>query len=183
MHDTKFEFIDLNAHGDPLKKFRVELTEYICTANIYITFPNQSLLILYRSLYPNRLSFFFLKIVHIYVHLARGDKENIFPAAISSDGRSYNDQVFHLMLLAHINMMIRGSSSHHYSVSFAYMAMLLQLFSAAAQVLQKIGEDMRVTREFIELGAKAKAAASQAMDTEAALGEIPDEFLDPIQVC
>ncbi|KAL5805653.1 hypothetical protein ACOSQ4_028386 [Xanthoceras sorbifolium] len=87
------------------------------------------------------------QIVCIYVHLARGDKENIFPAAISSDGRSYNEQ----------------------------------LFSAAADVLRKIGEDMRVIQEFIELGAKAKAAASLAKDTEAALGEIPDEFLDPIQ--
>ncbi|KAK1573086.1 hypothetical protein Q3G72_008580 [Acer saccharum] len=87
------------------------------------------------------------QIVCIYVHLARGDKENNFPAAISSDGRSYNEQ----------------------------------LFSAAADVLRKIGEDMRVIQEFIELGAKAKAAASQAMDTEATLGEIPDEFLDPIQ--
>lgn len=34
----------------------------------------------------------------------------------------------------------------------------------------------------MELGTKAKAAASEAMDAEAALGEIPDEFLDPIQV-
>ena len=59
----------------------------------------------------------------------------------------------------------------------------LQLFSAAADVLRRIGEDGRVILEFIELGAKAKVAASEAMDTEAALGEIPDEFLDPIQVC
>lgn len=41
---------------------------------------------------------------------------------------------------------------------------------------------MRVVQEFVELGAKAKVAASEAMDTEATLGEIPDEFLDPIQV-
>ncbi|KAF8399550.1 hypothetical protein HHK36_015417 [Tetracentron sinense] len=87
------------------------------------------------------------QIVDIYVHLARGDKENIFPAAISKDGRSYNEQ----------------------------------LFAAAADVLRRIGEDGRVIQEFIELGAKAKAAASEAMDAEAALGEIPDEFLDPIQ--
>ena len=60
---------------------------------------------------------------------------------------------------------------------------LLQLFSAAADVLQRIGEDGRIIQDFIELGAKAKAAASDAMDTEAALGDIPDEFLDPIQVC
>lgn len=87
------------------------------------------------------------QIVYIYVHLAKGDTENIFPAAISKDGRSYNEQ----------------------------------LFSAAADVLRRIGEDGRVIREFIELGAKAKVAASEAMDTEAVLGEIPDEFLDPIQ--
>lgn len=35
----------------------------------------------------------YLKIVNIYVNLARGDKENIFPAAIIRDGRSYNEQV------------------------------------------------------------------------------------------
>ncbi|XVF14348.1 hypothetical protein REPUB_Repub09cG0051300 [Reevesia pubescens] len=87
------------------------------------------------------------QIVGIYVHLARGDAQNIFPAAISCDGRSYNDQ----------------------------------LFSAAADVLRRIGEDARIIQDFIKLGAKAKAAASEAMDTEAALGDIPDEFLDPIQ--
>ncbi|CAL2250120.1 unnamed protein product [Prunus armeniaca] len=87
------------------------------------------------------------QIVYIYVHLAKGDTENIFPAAISKDGRSYNEQ----------------------------------LFSAAADVLRRIGEDGRVIQEFIELGAKAKVAASEAMDTEAVLGDIPDEFLDPIQ--
>ncbi|MBA0557325.1 hypothetical protein Golob_014400 [Gossypium lobatum] len=87
------------------------------------------------------------QIVRIYVHLARGDAKNIFPSAISSDGRSYNEQ----------------------------------LFSAAADVLRRISEDGRIIQDFIELGAKAKAAASEAMDTEAALGDIPDEFLDPIQ--
>ncbi|KAG6736698.1 hypothetical protein POTOM_060416 [Populus tomentosa] len=87
------------------------------------------------------------QIVCIYVHLARGDNENIFPAAISKDGRSYNEQ----------------------------------LFTAAADVLWRIGEDGRVIQEFIELGTKSRVAASEAMDAEAALGEIPDEFLDPIQ--
>ncbi|GAB4827333.1 E3 ubiquitin-protein ligase pub1 [Ancistrocladus abbreviatus] len=87
------------------------------------------------------------QIVNIYVHLARGDKQSVFPAAISKDGRSYNDQ----------------------------------LFTAAAVVLGGIGEDGRIIQEFVELGAKAKAAASEAVDAEAALGEIPDEFLDPIQ--
>ncbi|XP_004304262.1 PREDICTED: probable ubiquitin conjugation factor E4 [Fragaria vesca subsp. vesca] len=87
------------------------------------------------------------QIVYIYVHLARGDTENIFPAAISKDGRSYNEQ----------------------------------LFGAAADVLRRIGEDGRVIQEFVELGAKAKVSASEAMDAEAVLGDIPDEFLDPIQ--
>ncbi|CAK9186044.1 unnamed protein product [Ilex paraguariensis] len=87
------------------------------------------------------------QIVKIYVHLARGDKENVFPAAITKDGRSYNEQ----------------------------------LFTAAVHVLRRIGEDGRIIQEFSRLGSKAKAAASEAMDAEAALGEIPDEFLDPIQ--
>lgn len=56
------------------------------------------------------------------------------------------------------------------------------MFTAAADVLRRIGEDGRVIQEFVELGAKAKVAASEARDAEATLGEIPDEFLDPIQV-
>ncbi|KAM6573677.1 hypothetical protein CsatA_017757 [Cannabis sativa] len=87
------------------------------------------------------------QIVCIYVHLARDDSENIFPAAISKDGRSYNEQ----------------------------------LFTAAADVLRRIGEEGKVIQAFIELGAKAKVAAAEARDAEATLGEIPDEFLDPIQ--
>lgn len=58
----------------------------------------------------------------------------------------------------------------------------LQLFNAAAVVLGRIGEDGRIIREFTDLGNKAKDAASEAMDAEATLGDIPDEFLDPIQV-
>ncbi|OVA06962.1 U box domain [Macleaya cordata] len=85
------------------------------------------------------------KIVSIYVHLARGDGENIFPAAISKDSRSYCEQLF---------------------------------TDAAAVVLH---EDRSVIQEFIELGTRAKFAASKAMDTEAALGEIPRDFLDPIE--
>ncbi|CAM8986271.1 unnamed protein product [Rhodiola kirilowii] len=87
------------------------------------------------------------QIVHIYVHLAKGDRNDIFPSAISKDGRSYNEQ----------------------------------LFSAAADVLWRIGEDPKIVQDFVELGKKAKIAASEAMDTEEALGEIPEEFLDPIQ--
>nr|XP_043615254.1 probable ubiquitin conjugation factor E4 [Erigeron canadensis] len=87
------------------------------------------------------------QIVNIYVHLAKGDHENIFPSAITKDGRSYNDQ----------------------------------LFTEASSVLRRIGEDPRVIQAFDNLGQKAKAAASEAMDAEAVLGDIPDEFLDPIQ--
>ncbi|XP_073149096.1 probable ubiquitin conjugation factor E4 [Henckelia pumila] len=56
-----------------------------------------------------------------------------------------------------------------------------QLFGAAADVLRRIGEDAKIIQEFVDLGAKAKLVASEAMDAEAALGDIPDEFLDPIQ--
>ncbi|CAA0828388.1 Probable ubiquitin conjugation factor E4 [Striga hermonthica] len=56
-----------------------------------------------------------------------------------------------------------------------------QLFDFAADVLRRIGEDTRVINEFVELGRKAKVVASEAMDAEAVLGDIPDEFLDPIQ--
>lgn len=87
------------------------------------------------------------QIVKIYVHIARGDKDNIFPAAISKDGRSYNEK----------------------------------LFSTAAEILCKIGEDHMIIHDFVQLGVKAKTAASEAMDVEAILGDIPDEFLDPIQ--
>lgn len=57
-----------------------------------------------------------------------------------------------------------------------------QLFGAAADVLRRIGEDAKIIQEFVDLGAKVKLVASEAMDAEAALGDIPDEFLDPIQV-
>ncbi|XP_075482965.1 putative ubiquitin conjugation factor E4 isoform X2 [Primulina tabacum] len=56
-----------------------------------------------------------------------------------------------------------------------------QLFGAAADVLRRIGEDAKTVQEFVDLGVKAKLIASEAMDAEAALGDIPDEFLDPIQ--
>ncbi|KAM0885791.1 hypothetical protein ACQ4PT_030100 [Festuca glaucescens] len=87
------------------------------------------------------------QIATIYVHIARGDKEDIFPAAISEDGRSYNEQ----------------------------------LFASAGNILWKIGVDPQIIQEFTQLAGKAKAAASEAMDAEAILGDIPDEFLDPIQ--
>lgn len=57
-----------------------------------------------------------------------------------------------------------------------------QLFGAAADVLRRIGEDPRIIQDFIDLGKKASIAASEALDAEATLGDIPDEFLDPIQV-
>lgn len=56
------------------------------------------------------------------------------------------------------------------------------MFSEAAELLRRIGEDGRIIQEFVDLGAKARAAASEAMDTESMLGDIPDDFLDPIQV-
>ncbi|XP_062215292.1 probable ubiquitin conjugation factor E4 isoform X1 [Phragmites australis] len=87
------------------------------------------------------------QIATIYVHITRGDKEAIFPAAISKDGRSYNDQ----------------------------------LFASAANILWKIGGDPQIIQEFMQLAVKAKVAVSEAMDAEAILGDIPDEFLDPIQ--
>ncbi|KAJ1296657.1 hypothetical protein BS78_01G319200 [Paspalum vaginatum] len=87
------------------------------------------------------------QIATIYVHISRGDKEAVFPAAISKDGRAYNDQ----------------------------------LFASAANILWKIGGDPKIIQEFMQLAGKAKAAASEAMDAEAILGDIPDEFLDPIQ--
>lgn len=75
---------------------------------------------------------------------------------------------------------------HHHNRSVSLLnktsAVFLQLFNAGADVLRRIGEDGRIIQEFMELGTKAKAAASEAMDAEAALGEIPEEFLDPIQV-
>ncbi|KAF3539372.1 hypothetical protein F2Q69_00018843 [Brassica cretica] len=64
---------------------------------------------------------------------------------------------------------------------YSYSASSPNLFNAGADVLRRIGEDGRIIQEFMELGTKAKAAASEAMDAEAALGEIPEEFLDPIQ--
>lgn len=116
-----------------------------------------------------------VKIVKIYVHLARGDKENVFPAAIIRDGRSYSDQVLTLQ----INCFLKFISLIEL---WCNKLDLLQIFSAAAGVLRRIGEDMRIIQEFVNLGAKAKIASSEAMDAEAALGDIPDEFLDPIQV-
>ncbi|KAI3902309.1 hypothetical protein MKW92_037205 [Papaver armeniacum] len=88
------------------------------------------------------------KIISIYVHIARDDKENTFAAAICKDGRSYSDK----------------------------------LFSEVAKV-RNIGEDGNQIelQEFANLAAKVKLLASAEMDAEAALGEIPDEFLDPIQ--
>ncbi|GJN12753.1 hypothetical protein PR202_ga31060 [Eleusine coracana subsp. coracana] len=87
------------------------------------------------------------QIATIYVHISRGDKDGIFPAAISKDGRSYNDQ----------------------------------LFTSAANILWKIGGDPQIIQEFVQLASKVKSAAAEALDAEAVLGDIPDEFLDPIQ--
>lgn len=41
---------------------------------------------------------------------------------------------------------------------------------------------MQMLDDFEALGVKSKAQAQEMMDAEALLGDIPDEFLDPIQV-
>ncbi|CAM6108599.1 unnamed protein product [Calypogeia fissa] len=57
-----------------------------------------------------------------------------------------------------------------------------ELFPDAAAIMRKAGlQSEPVIEEFLVLGEKAKIAATEAMDTEALLGDIPDEFLDPIQ--
>ncbi|KAI5062089.1 hypothetical protein GOP47_0022628 [Adiantum capillus-veneris] len=57
-----------------------------------------------------------------------------------------------------------------------------ELFKEAADVLWRLGSlPENFLREFKALGAKAKDAAAEATDAEAMLGDIPDEFLDPIQ--
>ncbi|KAI3989542.1 hypothetical protein MKX01_031596 [Papaver californicum] len=86
------------------------------------------------------------KIISIYIHIAREDKENTFAAAICKDGRSYNDRLF-----------------------------------TEVVNIPGIGEEGIELQEFVNLGAKVKLAASEAMDAESTLGEIPDDFLDPIQ--
>ncbi|KAI3840361.1 hypothetical protein MKX03_005857 [Papaver bracteatum] len=87
------------------------------------------------------------KIISIYVHIAREDKENTFAAAICKDGRSYNER----------------------------------LFTEVVNIIPGFGEEMIELGEFVNLSAKVKLAAVEEMDVETALGEIPDEFLDPIQ--
>jgi hypothetical protein len=58
-----------------------------------------------------------------------------------------------------------------------------QLFAEAAGVLCQIGRlPEQIVQEFKLLGVQTKAAATEARDKEALLGEIPEEFLDPIQV-
>ncbi|KAG0567242.1 hypothetical protein M758_7G160400 [Ceratodon purpureus] len=88
------------------------------------------------------------QIVTIYVHLDRGDSQGVFARAISSDGRSYRDE----------------------------------LFTGAAGVLRSYGGiPMQMLDDFETLGVKSKAQAQEMMDAEALLGDIPEEFLDPIQ--
>jgi ubiquitin conjugation factor E4 B len=104
----------------------------------------------------------------------RGDKDGIFPAAISKDGRSYNDQVIFAFLFP-----LEFACFCACSLTIIYF---LQLFTSAANILWKIGCDPKIIQEFMQLAGKAKAAAAEALDAEAVLGDIPDEFLDPIQV-
>ncbi|CAM6096554.1 unnamed protein product [Calypogeia fissa] len=57
-----------------------------------------------------------------------------------------------------------------------------ELFPKAVYVLRMSSlQSEQIMEEFLALGEKAKIAATEAMDTEALLGDIPDEFLDPIQ--
>ena len=59
----------------------------------------------------------------------------------------------------------------------------MQLFKEALDLLHRLGSvPENVIQDFKVLSEKAKAAAVEALDTEAMLGDIPDEFLDPIQV-
>ena len=44
------------------------------------------------------------------------------------------------------------------------------------------GLPMQMLDDFEALGAKSRACSQEMMDAEALLGDIPDEFLDPIQV-
>ena len=44
------------------------------------------------------------------------------------------------------------------------------------------GIPMQMLDDFETLGVKSKAQAQEMMDAEALLGDIPEEFLDPIQV-
>jgi ubiquitin conjugation factor E4 B len=60
---------------------------------------------------------------------------------------------------------------------------VLQLFTGAAGVLRAFGGlPIEMIDDFEALGVKSKAQAQEMMDAEALLGDIPDEFLDPIQV-
>uniref|UniRef100_A0A7I4B4Z0 RING-type E3 ubiquitin transferase n=1 Tax=Physcomitrium patens TaxID=3218 RepID=A0A7I4B4Z0_PHYPA len=60
--------------------------------------------------------------------------------------------------------------------------LLAQLFTEAAGLLRRIGSlPMQMIEAFELLGAKARTQAQEMMDAEAMLGDIPDEFLDPIQ--
>ncbi|XP_071696746.1 probable ubiquitin conjugation factor E4 [Rutidosis leptorrhynchoides] len=56
-----------------------------------------------------------------------------------------------------------------------------QLFTEASNILKRFGEDPRIIQAFDDLGQKVKAAASEIINGEATLGDISDEFLDPIQ--
>jgi hypothetical protein len=68
-------------------------------------------------------------------------------------------------------------------VPFLSSPLLLQWLTVAAGVLRQFGGlPMQMLEEFEALGAKARAQAQEMMDAEALLGDIPDEFLDPIQV-
>ncbi|KAI3840362.1 hypothetical protein MKX03_005858 [Papaver bracteatum] len=56
-----------------------------------------------------------------------------------------------------------------------------RLFTEIVNIIPRLGKEMIELGEFVNLSAKVKLAAVEEMDVETALGEIPDEFLDPIQ--
>lgn len=140
------------------------------------------------------------------MNLDRGDSQGIFARAVSSDGRSYRDEVtllcynvpfydlcFYVLFSCSLQQSVVKST---YEVSlvpldcnlillvpFLSSLLLLQLFTEAAGLLRRIGSlPMQMIEAFELLGAKARTQAQEMMDAEAMLGDIPDEFLDPIQV-
>eukprot|EP00898_Chlorokybus_atmophyticus_P007588 jgi/Chlat1/7830/Chrsp66S00575 len=87
-------------------------------------------------------------IADIYLHLAVGDSNGSFPAAIARDGRSYRPE----------NL------------------------PSAVSILKTLGlmSEAELLR-LQELGTRVQDCASSVMDVEQAMGEIPEEFTDPIQ--
>lgn len=60
--------------------------------------------------------------------------------------------------------------------------MCLQLFTEEENILRRIGEDRRMIQMFYASRKKTKSTASEAIEAEAILGDIPNEFLDLIKI-